>query len=89
MVAELKLKRSKKVVYVCSICNVSLSRRAIVIDHIEGVHLKLLLHQCKFCDKIFNCKSKLRTHISRGHRAEKRDRELLDAFDDEYELESD
>ena len=52
----------------CQICNHSVSRKTIAIDHIEGEHIKLLSYPCTKCDKTFTCLSARRTHTHKKHR---------------------
>ena len=43
------------------------TRRRSLMNHIDLVHLKVISHKCKFCDKSFPIKTKLTTHIRLKH----------------------
>ena len=63
--------------WICQICNHSVSRKTIAIDHIEGDHIKLLSYPCTKCDKIFTCLSQRRTHTHKHHREQNKLEKLL------------
>ena len=52
----------------CQICNHSVSRKTIAIDHIERKHIRLLSYPCQYCDQMFTCLSLRRTHTHSHHR---------------------
>ena len=54
----------------CLICNVSVSRKTIAIDHIEGVHLQIPSYPCEYCESIFNSNVERRKHKHNKHKAE-------------------
>ena len=53
---------------ICRICNTSVSRKTLAIDHIEGVHIRILSYPCQYCDSYFTCSSLRRTHVHTNHR---------------------
>ena len=53
--------------WICQLCNKSMARKAIAIDHIEGVHIRILSHPCQYCKMSFTCASLRRTHIHKSH----------------------
>lgn len=54
----------------CLICNDSVLRKTIAIDHIEGVHLQIPSYPCEYCDSIFTCMAQRRRHVHAKHREE-------------------
>ena len=54
--------------WICRICNTSVSRKTLAIDHIEGVHVRILSYPCQYCDSYFTCSSLRRTHVHTNHR---------------------
>ena len=46
----------------CLICSDTVSRRAIAIDHIEGVHLQIPSYPCEYCDSILTSNMERRKH---------------------------
>ena len=54
--------------WICRICNNSVSRKTLAIDHIEGVHIRILSYPCQYCDSYFTCSSLRRTHVHTNHR---------------------
>ena len=56
----------------CQICNQSVSRKTIAIDHIERKHIRLLFYPCQYCDQSFTCSGLRRTHTHTHHREQNR-----------------
>ena len=54
--------------WICQICNDSVKRKTIAIDHIEGVHLRIPSYPCQYCEQIFTCLAQRRRHIHAHHR---------------------
>ena len=54
--------------WICRICNDSVKRKTIAIDHIEGVHLRIPSYSCEYCDSVFTCLTQRRRHVHANHR---------------------
>ena len=54
--------------WVCRICNKSVARKRIAVEHIEGVHVRLLSYPCQYCDYSFTTSSLRRNHVHANHR---------------------
>ena len=53
--------------WICRICDTSVSRKALAIDHLEGIHIRILSYPCQYCDSFFASSSVRRTHVHNNH----------------------
>ena len=65
--------------WICRICNESVKRKTIAIDHIEGVHLRIPSYPCQYCEQIFTCMAQRRRHIHALHREQNKITKFLTA----------
>ena len=61
--------KDQKVTFNCDICDVELSNRSHLKDHVKNVHKKSE-YTCQLCEKIqkiFSCKKPLKRHVLEFH----------------------
>lgn len=53
--------------FICLLCYNHYKNKSHIKDHIRGVHLKLQLFECEFCEQKFRYKGALRVHRAKIH----------------------
>ena len=72
---NLMIKKTKQKRFACKICEIEMSTKQHMQNHVEGRHIEGIVHPCTFCEngKTFKSRHTLRVHVSKFHKVQSGD----------------